>query len=150
MWISALVLAIACANVANLMLVRATARKAQTSIQAALGAPVSRQIRQVLIECGLLALIGGFVSIALAFAGTRLILHLAFRDGAVAIQASPSLPVLVFTLVVSLVTGIVFGIAPRGSLPKRLPPMRFEAPELPGLAAVGPKDRWLLSRQGFQ
>ena len=113
-WISALVLAIACANVANLMLVRATTRKIQTSIQAALGAPLSRQIRQVLIESGLLALLGGFAGIGFAFAGIRLILHLAFQitSVAVAIRASPSLPVLAFTLAISLLTGILFGIAP--------------------------------------
>ncbi len=90
MWISALVLAIACANVANLMLVRATNRKLQTSIRAALGAPPSRQIRQVFTESLLLAALGGIAGVALAFAGTRIILHLAFQESYVAIHASPS------------------------------------------------------------
>jgi predicted permease len=112
MWISALVLAIACANVANLMLVRATVRKLQTSIRAALGAPPARQIRQVLTESAVLALLGGIVGIALAYGGTHLILRLAFQNTDVAIHASPSLPVLAFTLVVSLLTGILFGVAP--------------------------------------
>jgi predicted permease len=112
MWISALVLAIACANVANLMLVRATTRKLQTSIRAALGAPLSRQIRQVLTESVVLALLGGIAGVAIAYSGTRLILRLAFQNTYVAIRASPSLPVLAFTFAVSLLTGILFGLAP--------------------------------------
>jgi putative ABC transport system permease protein len=112
MWVSGLVLLIACANVANLMLVRATTRKQQTSIRAALGAPRSRQIGLVLTESTVLALLGGIAGIAFAFAGTRLILHLAFRKNYVAIQATPSLPVLGFTFIVALLTGILFGVAP--------------------------------------
>jgi predicted permease len=112
MWISALVLTIACANVANLMLVRATTRKLQTSIRAALGAPPSRQIRQVLTESVVLAVLGGVVGVAIAFGGTHLILRLAFPETEVAIHASPSLPVLAFTFAVSLLTGILFGVAP--------------------------------------
>jgi putative ABC transport system permease protein len=112
LWISALVLTIACANVANLMLVRATSRKLQTSIRAALGAPPSRQIRQVLTESAVLAVLGGIVGIAIAFGGTSLILRLAFQNTYVAIHASPSLPVLAFTFIVSLITGVLFGVAP--------------------------------------
>src|SRR6202023_3521582 len=67
MWISALVLAIACANVANLMLVRASTRKLQTSIRAALGAPLSRQIRLVLTESAVLAMLGGLIGVAIAY-----------------------------------------------------------------------------------
>jgi predicted permease len=112
MWISALVLAIACANVANLLLVRATTRKLQTSIRAALGAPPSRQIRQVLTESIVLAVLGGIVGVAIAYGGTHLILRLAFPATTVAIHASPSLAVLAFTFAVSLLTGILFGVAP--------------------------------------
>ena len=112
MGISAFVLLIACANVANLTLVRATTRKQQTSIRAALGAPRSRQIGQALTESILLALLGGFAGVGLAFAGTRLILHLAFQNNYVPIHATPSLPVLAFTFAVALLTGILFGVAP--------------------------------------
>jgi predicted permease len=112
MWVSGLVLMIACSNVANLMLVRAASRKQQTSIRAALGAPRARQIGQVLTESIVLALFGGLAGIGVAFAGTRLILHLAFQKDYVAIQASPSLPVLAFTFTVALLTGILFGVAP--------------------------------------
>jgi putative ABC transport system permease protein len=112
MAISAAVLAIACANVASLMLVRATSLKLQTTIRAALGSPLSRQIRQVLTESVVLALLGGLVGVVLAFVGTRLILLLAFPNTYVAINASPSLPVLAFTFAVSLLTGTLFGVAP--------------------------------------
>ena len=112
MWISALVLAIACANVANLMLVRATTRKLQTSIRAALGASPWTQVRQVLIESVVLAVLGGIVGVAIAYGGTSLILRLAFQNTYVAIHASPSLPVLAFTFGVAVLTGILFGVAP--------------------------------------
>jgi predicted permease len=112
MGISAFVLLIACANVANLMLVRAASRKQQTSIRAALGAPRSRQIRQVLTESSVLAVLGGLVGVGFAYAGTRLILHLAFQKQYVPIHAAPSLPVLGFTFALSLLTGILFGVAP--------------------------------------
>jgi predicted permease len=110
--ISGFVLLIACANVANLMLVRAASRKQQTSIRAALGAPRSRQIRQVLTESSVLALLGGLVGVGFAYAGTRLILHLAFQKQYIPIQAAPSLPVLGFTFALALLTGVLFGVAP--------------------------------------
>jgi len=112
MWISGFVLLIACANVANLMLVRATSRRQHTAVQTALGAPRSRQITQVLTESTVLSLFGGIVGVGVAFACTRLILHLAFPEREIAISATPSLPVLAFTFFVSLLTGIVFGVAP--------------------------------------
>jgi predicted permease len=111
-WVSAFVLLIACANVANLMLVRAASRGQQTSLRTALGAPPSRQIAQVLVESTTLAVLGGIAGIAFAFWGTNLILHLAFQNNPVAISPMPSLPVLGFTLAVSLLTGILFGVAP--------------------------------------
>jgi predicted permease len=112
MWVSGFVLMIACANVANLMLVRAASRQQHTAVQTALGAPRSRQIAQVLTESTVLAMLGGIVGVALAFWCTRLILRLAFQDNPVAISAMPSLPVLGFTFGVSLLTGILFGVAP--------------------------------------
>ena len=113
MTISGLVLLVACANVANLLLARGTTRKAETSIRMALGAARSRLIRQMLTESVLLACLGGLAGLAVAYAGTRTILSLAFPEAPhVPIEASPSMPVLGFAFLLSLVTGIVFGIVP--------------------------------------
>lgn len=110
------VLLIVCANVANLMLVRGIEQRRQTSLCMALGAQGPRMVRQALTESILLSVPGGAAGLALAFAGTRLILHAAFpaRAGlaAVPIAASPSTPVLLFACAVSLVTGIAFGFGP--------------------------------------
>jgi putative ABC transport system permease protein len=110
------VLLVACGNVANLMLARGLKDRAQTSIRVALGAPRRRLLRKSLVECIVLAAIGGALGIGVAYAGTRLILHLAFQIGGpnnyVPISATPSLPVLLFTLGMSVLTGILFGIAP--------------------------------------
>lgn len=113
MTISALVLLVACANVANLLLARGTMRKAETSIRMALGAARSRLIRQMLTDSVLLACLGGLAGLVVAYAGTRTILSLAFPDSPhIPIEASPSLPVLGFAFLLSLVTGVVFGIVP--------------------------------------
>ena len=113
MAISGLVLLVACANVANLLLARGTTRKAETSIRMALGAARSRLIRQMLTESVLLACLGGLAGLAVAYAGTRTILSLAFPNSPhLPIEASPSLPVLGFAFLLSLVTGVVFGIVP--------------------------------------
>ena len=113
MIISALVLLVACANIANLLLARGTTREAETSIRMALGAARGRLIRQMLTESILLACLGGLAGLGVAYAGTRVILSLAFPDAInLPIDASPSLPVLGFAFLLSLVTGIVFGIVP--------------------------------------
>jgi len=114
--VSGFVLLIVCANVANLLLVRGMQRRQQTSLSMALGARPSRLVRQVLTESILLSLLGGAAGLAIAFAGTRLILHFAFPAVSgmpgIPISASPSLPVLLFAFCVSLITGVAFGIAP--------------------------------------
>ena len=109
-------LLIVCANVANLMLVRGMERRRQTSLSMALGARPSRIIRQDLTESMVLSLFGGAAGLAIAFAGTRLILHFAFPSNNgmadVPIDPSPSLPVLLFAFGVSSIAGVAFGIAP--------------------------------------
>jgi putative ABC transport system permease protein len=109
------VLLVACGNLANLMLARGLKDRAQTSVRVALGASWRRLVRKALVECLTLALIGGAVGIAVAYAGTRLILFLAFRadpNNYVPIDATPSWPVLLFALGMSVLTGVIFGIAP--------------------------------------
>jgi len=116
MTVSGFVLLIVCANVANLMLVRGMERRRQISLSMALGAQTSRVVRQPLTESILLSLFGGAAGLLIAFASTRLILHFAFPSFAgfasVPISASPSIPVLLFAFITSLLTGVVFGIVP--------------------------------------
>jgi predicted permease len=110
------VLLVACGNLANLMLARGLKDRAQTSVRVALGASWHRLVRKALVECLALALIGGALGIAVAYAGTRLVLYLAFQiggpDNYVPIDATPSWPVLLFTFGISVLTGVLFGIAP--------------------------------------
>lgn len=116
MMVSGFVLLIVCANVANLMLVRGMERRKQISLSMALGARPRRLVRQALTESVLLSIAGGAAGLGIAFAGTRLILDFVFPRvpglGGVPISASPSMPVLLFALAVSLITGVGFGIAP--------------------------------------
>jgi predicted permease len=110
---AAAVLLIACANLANLMLARGAARKMQTSIRLALGASRKRIVYETLVESTVLSLIGGIVGVLVALGGSRAILYMAFRGSeTLPINPNPSLPVLAFAFVVSLLTGIGFGIAP--------------------------------------
>lgn len=111
--VAGFVLLIACANLANLLLVRGMARQGELALRSALGAPRLRLIRQTLVEALLLAIGGGALALVFACAGTRGILALAFRGVEVSpLAAEPSLPVLGFAFVLSLLTGVLFGIAP--------------------------------------
>jgi macrolide transport system ATP-binding/permease protein len=113
MWIAGLVLLIACANIANLLLVRGMGRRAEMSVRTALGAMRGRIIRQLLTESLVLSVMGGLAGLAVAFAGTQMLLRMAFPgDRDVPIHASPSLEVIGFAFALSVVTGVLFGVAP--------------------------------------
>jgi predicted permease len=111
-WIAGLVLLVACANLANLMLVRGMGRRAEISIRSALGAQRIRIIRQMLTESVLLAGLGGVLGLAVSYLGARALLAMAFHGEVGPIDATPSPLVIGFAFGLSLVTGILFGIAP--------------------------------------
>jgi len=110
------VLLVACANLANLLLARGLRNRQQTAVRVALGASRARLVRNALLESVLLSLIGGAAGVAVAYGGARLILYLAFHSMQqstwIPVEASPSAAVLLFVLGVSLLTGVIFGIAP--------------------------------------
>src|SRR3569833_648815 len=113
MVLSSFVLLIACANIATLLLARGTARRADIAVRMAMGAARGRVIRQIITESVLLSCIGGIVGLAVAYASTRVILSAAFPEARnMPINASPSWLVLGFAFLVSLITGVLFGLAP--------------------------------------
>jgi putative ABC transport system permease protein len=110
------VLLIACANVANLLLVRATGRKREFAIRAAMGAGRARIVRQLLTESIVLSLVGGILGLILGYAGVRALLAVSPaglpRIGEHGVAVGVDWRVLTFTLGVALFTGILFGLFP--------------------------------------
>ena len=109
----AVVLLIACANVANLLLIKTSSREREFCARLALGSSRSRIVRQIFFEALALALIGGGLGLGLAFWSTRAIIHFISKGASyTALSSTPDLRVLAFTLGTCVVTAILFGIAP--------------------------------------
>jgi predicted permease len=107
------VLLIACANTANLLLARAAARRPELAMRLALGAGRSRLMRQLLVESVMLAVLGGACGVLLARWATQLlVIYMSSGRTAIALNLTPNLRILAFTAAVSVVTGLLFGLAP--------------------------------------
>jgi len=107
-----LVLLIACANVANLLIARAFARQREIAVRLSLGATRGQLIRQLLTESVLLSFIGGALGIGLSVALTRGLIAFIPQQQPLLIQPTPDIRILAFTFVLTLFTGIVFGLLP--------------------------------------
>ena len=122
-----LVLLVACVNVANLALVRATGRVHEFAVRAALGSGRSRLARQLMVESLVLACLGGVVGLALAHAGIRVLQALGREALPRLDQVGLNADVLIFALVATAGTAVAFGVAP-GSPPRRDLASRSAAP----------------------
>jgi predicted permease len=107
-----IVLLIACANAANLLMARATARQREIAVRLAMGAPRFRVVRQLLTESLVISCAGGVLGLLMAFSGVRALVMLLPANFPRANDIHVSWPVLLFTLAVSLATGLLFGLAP--------------------------------------
>jgi len=135
-----LVLLIACANVANLQVARATARQKEVAVRLALGASRSRIISQLLVESLTLSLAGGACGLVLATWMDRALLNfLPAGDAALTLSTTPDWRILAFTVGISLLTGIIFGLAPalQSTRPELAGTLKDQVGSIAGGTSVG-------------
>ncbi|MGB8098229.1 MAG: ABC transporter permease [Terracidiphilus sp.] len=143
MAIVAVVLLIACANLANFLLARAIARQREIATRLALGSSRARIIRQSLMEALLLSLSGGVFGLALAFAATRtLIAFVAQGTSNTPLDARPDSAILLFTLAVSVLAGLLFGLAPTLHVSRSAALPTLNAGARTATASGGRTSRW--------
>ena len=136
-----LVLLIACANVANLMIARATARQREIAIRLSMGATRWRLVRQLLVEGGLLSLAGGALGLAMLPWTTRLLFGIMPKmEPPLRFSSSINLTILAFVLTVSLLTALIFGLAP--ALRATRPDLASTLKEQTGAVAGGGHAGW--------
>src|SRR5260370_23623338 len=140
MAIVGLVLLIACSNLANLLIARASSRQKEIAVRLALGASRWRLIRQLLVESILLSLTGGGAGLLLAMWMDRALIR--FQPAGVwgiTLSATPDGAVLIFTLLVSLLTGLIFGLVPglQSTRPELATTLKDEAGSVAGGASAG-------------